>query len=505
MDEVLGQESVRQALSQAISHNQLAHAYLFCGPRGTGKTSTARILAKIVNCEKSGPARPCNNCSSCKAITNGSSLDFIEIDAASNRGIDDVRALRENIKLAPSAALKKVYVIDEVHMLTTEAFNALLKTLEEPPEHVLFILATTEVQKIPQTIMSRVQRLDFQKAALPDLVAALEKVVRGEGLEVEPEALRLLAARSEGSFRDCLKLLDQLAASGKKISRAMVEVSFRSGSFEDSLDLLTAINSGNAAEALKVIKKQVESGVILKEFIGELLNLLRVMLFVKHGAEDQKEGLGSDRFAKVKALADSFEGTALTALINSLHKALEEMKFSSIASLPLEIAAVENSVPRFKPEPRQESKPEKTAAVTESQTATSDKQPESPDTPTSVSRPTDTQITQELSQILGKWQFILESIRPYNYSLEALLRQVKVLSSEDGLVTLEVPYTFHQRILEAPKSRSLLESVLAEVLGKEAKIHCVLGARPVRVEEVANVELAADDEIIRAAAEIFNS
>jgi DNA polymerase-3 subunit gamma/tau len=510
LDQVIGQETAKQALLHAFSDNRLAHAYLFCGPKGTGKTSTARILAKMVNCEKfmgestvhslqttaktavdgrpNAADIPCNECTSCRSITDGSNLDFVEIDAASNRGIDDIRALRETIKLAPSSAKKKVYVIDEVHMLTTEAFNALLKTLEEPPSHVLFILATTEAHKIPATILSRVQKLDFQLATKESLIKALQNVAEKENLEIEPQALELIAKRSEGSFRDCLKLVDQLASHGTKITAVMVSEAVNAGRPEDVAELLICLSEKDTGKALKVVQKQVETGVNLKEFIGEVLESLRQVLLSQPGAPKM-------------SLSEAI------LLIGLMHQALERMRYSSIPSLPLEVAIVSASQTASAP-----------AVSVVSQISVSAKTIEEPvsrnaDTPTPADlaenlvqpTPADSAESVDLTKIQDKWNYILETVKPYNYSLEALLRQVHVKSCDDAIVMLEVPYTFHQRILEAPKSRNLLESVISDVLSKTVRVSCVLGKRPTKVEELANVELAADDDVIRIAAEIFNS
>ncbi|MDH7571083.1 MAG: DNA polymerase III subunit gamma/tau, partial [Armatimonadota bacterium] len=212
--DLVGQEQITRILQNALESGRVAHAYLFCGPRGTGKTTTARLLAKALNCEK-GPTRdPCNVCVPCQRIAAGSALDVIEIDAASNRGIDDIRELRDKVKYTPAEARYKVYVIDECHMLTTEAFNALLKTLEEPPPHVLFVLATTDPQKVPATILSRCQRLDFRRGAVNDLVARLAVVAKGEGLQVDEEALLLIARAGDGSWRDAISVLEQVVAFG---------------------------------------------------------------------------------------------------------------------------------------------------------------------------------------------------------------------------------------------------------------------------------------------------
>jgi DNA polymerase III subunit gamma/tau len=513
LDQLFGQEAVKQALLKASQNQQLSHAYLFCGPKGTGKTSTARILAKIVNCEvEDVTKRPCNTCSTCLSITDGSNLDFIEIDAASNRGIDDIRSLRENIKLAPSSARKKVYVIDEVHMLTTEAFNALLKTLEEPPAHVLFILATTEAHKIPATILSRVQKLDFQQANLKQLQQAIENIINQEKIELEDGVASLIARRADGSFRDAAKILDQLSAKGGKIEIKDVEELIQTGSKEDALALLSALAQKDAQKGLEVITSQLEKGVNLKEFTHDLLNNLRQIMLSHHQQSVPEE---------LKTLSTQLSSLQVVRLINLLHQALEQMKTASIASLPLEVAVVEAcQIDQIKSESQQNSVSVESDKLVNRNTDIPISSG-STDTPVlsektkekleeakidaEIPEIKNTTTSEDLNKLLDRWTYILETVKPYNYSLEALLRQVKVVSCEDGRVILEVPYSFHQRILEAPKSRDLLESVISDVLAKEARVSCILGARPVRVEEIANVEIAEDDEVIKIAAEIFNS
>jgi DNA polymerase III subunit gamma/tau len=550
LSELIGQSQIQQALEKAFQSGKLSHAYLFCGPRGTGKTSTARILAKMVNCEnqlsaishqlsdegtkksltansaaslKADDSIPCNTCSSCLTITDGSNLDLIEIDAASNRGIDDIRELRDRIKLAPTASQKKVYIIDEVHMLTTEAFNALLKTLEEPPAHALFILATTDPQKIPQTILSRVTKMDFQQASIEGLVEALKKICKSEKLDFEEEALRLIAKKGDGSFRDTEKLLDQLASGGEKITVELVEKMLRSGEFSAVIGLLNNLAKKDSKKALETIQTQLDGGVNIKDFTCSVIEHLRMILFIKGKASSvvQKE-LSEEKFAVVQKLADNFNEQQIVQTLELLLKSVEQMKFASIPSLPLEIAVVESSIKqpsenvilvseeRTHPESELSSRgvpyhPVQDDAAISINNASTLTIIDSQVDEVVLKAPTDDVGSTDMLKLSDKWTYILETIKPYNYSLEALLRQVKVLSIEDGILIFEVPYSFHQRILESPKSRDLLESVISDVLSKPVRVRCVLGKRPVRVEELANIELAEDDDVIKVAAEIFNS
>ncbi|OGE39468.1 DNA polymerase III, subunit gamma and tau [Candidatus Daviesbacteria bacterium RIFCSPHIGHO2_02_FULL_43_12] len=551
LSELFGQGAISSLLQKAFQEKKLAQAYLLCGPRGTGKTSTARILAKMVNCEKSSvishqtsdsltadsetdlkaeDSVPCNLCSQCLSITDGSNLDLIEIDAASNRGIDDIRALRENIKLSPASASKKVYIIDEVHMLTTEAFNALLKTLEEPPAHVLFILATTEAHKIPATILSRVSRLDFQLASQEDLMKVIQHVVQKEGLKIEDEAISVIAKKSDGSFRDCLKILDQLASQGETITASLVGDTIQGGNFEDVSKLLELILKKDAHLSLELFLKLSESGPNLKEWILSLMDTLRLVLFLKHGLTDVVESVGQEKLITLQALAQISSVEQLVFCLSTFQEAFEQMRFTSIPSLPLELAIIESTAgvhgSQFTVHSRESQKREESSVVItrSEETKRSLSEPLSAlehsgrdDTlpsaeikmvvigpQTSVSSDS-IAISSDLALIIDKWNYILETIRPNNYSLEAMLRSVKVLECDNGRVLIEVPYAFHQRILETPKSQALLESVLSDVLGKVTRVKTVIGKRPARLEELQNVEIAADDEIIRIASEIFSS
>lgn len=513
LDELIGQDQVKKILKSSFLSNKLAHAYLLCGPRGTGKTSTARIIAKMVNCEKSVLGKeaenvqiPCNECLTCLSITDGSNLDLIEIDAASNRGIDDIRSLRENIKLAPSASKKKVYIIDEVHMLTGEAFNALLKTLEEPPSHALFILATTEAQKIPATIMSRVQRLDFKAATISELKEALQKVVKAEKLDITEEALLLIAKKAQGSFRDGIKFLDQLSALSK-IDAPAVEENLGTGVWEGAFLILESIAQSNASEALQKLTKQIDKGIGPKELNTLILEILRQLMLVKNNLGEQlvKVELGSDIYPKVVTLADKFTLDHLLAAIGNFQLSFEQSKYVAIPTLPLEVAVVESTNTSL----QTLEKKEKEEKIEEIKTQkNNDPEPASLSNITSSDLPDEKEVLSESSdiqKITDRWTYILETVRAYNFSLEALLRSSKIKECQKELVLIEVPYSFHQRILDAPKSKDILESILSDVLGRVIRVTTALGQKPVQREELANVEIAQDDEIVKLASEIFNS
>ena len=507
LNDLIGQESVKKILANAFENNKLSHGYLFVGPRGTGKTSTARILAKMVNCEVASKEIPCNKCATCISITDGSNLDLIEIDAASNRGIEDIRSLREKIKLSPTQSRKKVYIIDEVHMLTTEAFNALLKTLEEPPIHTLFILATTDVGKLPQTILSRVQRLDFKLASMDELLQALKKIVITEGIDIDEQALALLAKKSEGSFRDGVKLLEQASSIKGKITAKTLEENFKTPQFEQLFNLLQTLVERNSGQALLNISNQLEYGVDIKELILSLMDILRNLVFIKNGLGEQlvKTNLTEDKYNQLIKIAEGLSNLDLIRNLDILQASLEKLKTASIPSLPLELAVVEMTQSVILSETPMVSLvelPSELKDKKETKQAVETNPGQAVEKPKTDKQSTDSVDSQKLKE---KWTFVLETIRPYNFSLEALLRSINIRECTDTQVIMEVPYSFHQRILEAPKNRDLLESILSDILGRSIHVVIALGNRPVQKEDIVNIEVAADDEIIRAAAEIFNS
>ncbi len=510
LEDLVGQESVKKTLQSAITYGKIAHAYLLCGPRGAGKTSTARILAKIINCEKQDPNKltpiPCNLCPTCLSITNGTNLDVVEMDAASNRGIEDVRTLRENIKLVPTAARKKVYIIDEAHMLTGEAFNALLKTLEEPPSHVVFILATTEAQKIPVTILSRVQKLDFKSANSSEIVESLTKIISAENLVVDKGAINLIAQKSGGSFRDAIKLLDQFSGLPVINVKAIEEI-LSSGSFESAIALLSSIASYESKQALSIVIKEIDGGVNPKELTTGILEILRKLIFIKEGVGEilVKNSEEEEKYQLLSSVAAKFSLEQLIYTITAFTDSLEQARFSSLPSLPIEVAVVKSSLAKSKSyeDKSVSSYIESNEVVSQPKINVEEKKEVNSQIIKETTSPDSS--ADDLKKVEEKWVYLLETVRQFNFSLEALLKTAKVLECNPKNVFLEVPYSFHQRIIEAPKSRDILESILSDILGRPIKVIVNLKKRQVVDNEVANVEVAADDEIVRLAAEIFNS
>ncbi len=340
-DEVIGQEHISELLKKAIQGNRIAHGYLFCGPRGVGKTSCARILAKCLNCQTGPTLKPCGNCSSCKEIAGGNSFDVLEIDGASNRGIDEIRVLRENVKFAPSYGKFKIYIIDEVHMLTTEAFNALLKTLEEPPPHVKFILATTAPHKVPVTIISRCQRFDFKRISIQTVVKALTKISEQEKLNVEPPAFYAVAKACDGSLRDALSIFDQLSALSERQINAQ-DVFSMLGLVETELlfELVNAVAEKNCAKALDVFSRIVDQGKDVKQLLKDLTEHFRHLMIVKVGGKSLGRMIDYPVSIKDMLLEQSgrFSLPEILKAIDTLIDAQETSRITESLYIPIEIA-----------------------------------------------------------------------------------------------------------------------------------------------------------------------
>jgi DNA polymerase-3 subunit gamma/tau len=352
--EVIGQDHVVKTLISALKTKKVSHAYLFAGPRGTGKTTVARILAKAVNCSSLAESRrdnnssyePCNKCESCLAIMKNRALDLIEIDAASNRGIDEVRELRERIRFSPSQGKYKVFVIDEAHQLTKEAFNALLKTLEEPPAHAIFVLATTEPHKMLPTILSRVQRFDFKKVSLPDIVKRLNNIVKSEGLKTEEKAMRIIALNSEGHMRDAESMLSQVIAfsDGKEIKVSDVEEILGIVDINLAIKFMDLIRDENQKGIMEFIDKFVNQGYDLIQFIESLITYARILMLVRVDKDLSKlirEELSPEQINTALKQAGNFSLKEISRIIEIFLEALYKMKHSSFPQLEMELATIE--------------------------------------------------------------------------------------------------------------------------------------------------------------------
>lgn len=333
---LVGQQPVKTALSNALSSNRIAHAYLFAGPRGTGKTSTARILAKALNCDQGPTAHPCDVCENCRRITEGSSMDVFEIDAASNRGIEEIKSLREQLAFAPVSGRYKIYIIDEVHMLTTEAFNALLKTLEEPPAHVIFILATTDPHKIPATIHSRCQRFDFRRVTVEEIAEHLAMVAQNSGIDAERDALQMIAIQAEGGMRDALSLLDQCGVMSEKVTVSVVRDVLGIVGREVLRELIMCIGRQETSEALKQINLLSAQGKDAKQLLSELSEYFRALLLYQT-VPDYEEIYLTDTAEELKRAAALFSKDRIMAAQERLHAAINELRWTMRPRITVEL------------------------------------------------------------------------------------------------------------------------------------------------------------------------
>ena len=507
---------VRDNLLGALKSGELSHAHLFVGPRGSGKTSAARILSMAVNCGESASldsspdvqndqkkkngvmklGEPCGKCKNCKEIKSGSAVDVLEMDAASHRGIDDIRSLKERIKLTPVSLAKKVYIIDEVHMLTKEAFNALLKVLEEPPKHVVFFLCTTELHKVPETIISRCAKLNFTKATEKEVESSLMKVIKGEKLKVEREAIELLARSVDGSFREGHKILQQLGISGKEITSEKVEKILGLAGRDDVDDLLRMSLEGRSKEIGGRLEKLEKKGIDAGNLLGDLLKSLLEM--IRSGGEIKKE----------------------VRLAGLLIEASEKLKVSPLPFLPIELALLEVGLERKKKggllpsrttgesreTPMIDDSTVKRDSSTSLRSGRNDKRVEGSFTRKVTTRQNGNILS--LSKIEEEWGKLLDGISSKNKSIAGLLRASKPKVADGNNLTVEVFYEFHKSQLEQDSKRILVEQVAEELWGPTV-LRCVLGDRPTHKasDRLGDrvVDVNKDDEYVKAAEDVFGS
>src|SRR5512145_2157206 len=340
-DEVVGQDHVVTTLKNAIAADRVAHAYLFAGSRGTGKTTLARLLAKAVNCLNPDPTkRPDNECDLCKAVNENRFMDLIEIDAASNTSVDDVRDLRDKINFSPSQGKYKIYIIDEVHMLSTAAFNALLKSLEEPPPHAIFVLATTEIHKIPATVLSRCQRHEFRRVPVDEIVKQLKLIVKAEKIQADDDALIQIARQSAGGMRDAISLLDQLSSTGDKITLALAQTVLGTATSQTVLDTLTSIMEHDPAHGLETIHKALDAGADPRSLSRQIVEYLRGLMLIQMGNTGQVEAT-ADVKKQMQSHARSFTTSDVLRIMKAFNNAATDLRGGLQPSLSLELALAE--------------------------------------------------------------------------------------------------------------------------------------------------------------------
>jgi len=471
-DEVIGQDHVIQTLRHAVAGQRLAHAYLFAGPRGTGKTTTARILAKAVNCLADDPAdRPCNRCHPCEAVNDGRFLDLIEIDAASNTSVDDVRDLRDKINFSPSEGRSKVYIVDEVHMLSTAAFNALLKTLEEPPAHVLFILATTEVHKIPATVLSRCQRHEFRRVSVAEMTAYLEGRCRQEGLSADPAALALIARQATGSLRDAISLLDQLASTGEDVTLARAETVLGTATGETVRQVVEAIRDGRLDRGLTALNQSLDGGADPRQLARQIVDFLRNLLLMKMGNEALVDASPEMRREMV-ALAAALMPDALLTGIRAFHRAATEGRAGWQPGLALELALLEAATPgaagaAAPPPPMPKTAAPPPPAPPRERPRTTPEAPSAASLAPSAPRP-------GFQAIVDRWSEILKAAYRLDPRTQALLNSCRPLGVHDGRLVLGFGSEILREKMEQGHSLSVAQRAVEEAMGVPLGLRCVL-------------------------------
>jgi len=493
-DAVVGQEHVIQTLRNAIAGQRVAHAYLFAGPRGTGKTTTARLLAKAVNClDENLAERPCNRCAHCQAVNQGRFLDLIEIDAASNTSVEDVRDLRDKINFAPNQGLYKVYIIDEVHMLSTAAFNALLKTLEEPPPHAIFILATTEVHKIPATVLSRCQRHEFRRIPVAEIARYLQQMADQENIRVEAEALTLVARQSTGAMRDAISLLDQLASTGETITLERAHAVLGTAASQAVINLVEALIQAQTAAGLDQIHRALDAGSDPRQFARQIVDYLRDLLLVKTGAPEQIDSTSEVRH-QMSLHAQAVSSSELLQAIRLFNEAANESRGSWQPSLPLEMAFIaalnapqsaglsqaplepygsgqpatlQQSTPTQKGKAAQKSEPPPAATASPADKPASPPEP----VPESIGSAND----ETFHQVLEKWRQVLSTVRNYNPTTQGLLNSCKPVGMKDGVLYLGFTSDFLKRKMESGGNIEFTCKALVQVLGVEIPVRCFVG------------------------------
>jgi DNA polymerase-3 subunit gamma/tau len=495
-DEVVGQQHIIQTLRNAVAAGRVVHAYLFAGPRGTGKTTAARLLAKAINCLDPDPAaRPCNTCAHCVAVNEARFLDLIEIDAASNTSVEDVRDLRDKINFTPNQGQYKVYIIDEVHMLSTAAFNALLKTLEEPPAHAIFILATTEIHKIPATVLSRCQRHEFRRVPVDDIVGQLKRIAESEGLSAEPEALTLIARQSAGGMRDAISLLDQMASTGKEITLDLTQSVLGTATSQTVVGLVNAVLEHDPSAGMEAIHSALDAGSDPRLLARQLVDYLRALLLIQMGNGSQVD-LASETRGQAEKHARAFAPADVLHMIKSFNAAASDLRGGWQPSLPLELALAEvmeqgqgdggkgeaGNAAAMKPTARAADKAatkEIDRAAANAADRPAEKLVDKPASHKEVEKAheetmAETQSGITLDQVAKSWKQVYADVNQVNKLSAALINSCKPIDLKNNILTLGFEGDVNRSKADTPENIAIIRKAITKVFKVDLEIKCIV-------------------------------
>ena len=477
-DEVIGQDHIITTLKNSVRQDRISHAQIFSGPRGTGKTSTARVLAKAVNCLAEDPAvRPCNECANCQSVNKGEFLDLLEIDAASNTSVDDVRELREKINFSPNVGRFKVYVIDEVHMLSSSAFNALLKTLEEPPPHAIFILATTEVHRIPITVISRCQRHDFRRISVAEIVKQLEGMAAAEKITVNQDVLRLIARQATGSLRDAISILDQLSSAENEITADLVHQILGTSPDQAVLNFVDAMLAGDSGKGLNTLHQSSERGNDPVQFTKQVVAYFRNVLLMKMDNADRID-VPENLIPTITSHSKKITMKELLDLIRVFNNAANDRGASWQPTLPLEMAFLEGleviktqgtePIKSERPQPKAKKDSPKPVEKTPQEQKPSPK--ETP--PSKIEKDGQQPLT-----VLQQWRKILEGVREVNPVTQGILNSCKPLGIKDNQLVLSFQSDAIKEKIDGGDHIKVTEDAIEKVIGVRLPVLCVVGGK----------------------------
>jgi DNA polymerase-3 subunit gamma/tau len=478
-DEVMGQDHVVTTLKNAIAADRVAHAYLFAGSRGTGKTTLARMLAKAVNClHEDRTKRPDNECENCRAVNENRFMDLIEIDAASNTSVDDVRDLRDKINFSPSQGKYKIYIIDEVHMLSNQAFNALLKTLEEPPPHAIFVLATTEIHKIPATVLSRCQRHEFRRVPVDEIVTNLKKIVKAEKIQADDDALIQIARQSAGGMRDAISLLDQLSSTGDRITLALAQTVLGTATSQTVLDVVSSINEHDPAHGLETIHKALDAGADPRSLARQIVEYLRGLMLIQMGNTGQVEAT-ADVKKQMQSHARSFSSSDVLRMMKAFNNAATDLRGGWQPSLSLELALAEVldapaapspqpiAVMHPKPQPAQESSPSTAKTKEASPPGTED-----------VTGPQQTSPAQnpsiDANDIIKAWKHMSATLPKSQANLSALMNSVRMIDIQHGTLVLGLASEVLVSKIDKPDQIEIIQKLIRDQFGVDMPVRCMV-------------------------------